>query len=87
MSAIEKEKVGGWDALLHSDNKYLLSARAEFQQKMDELQPLLTSTTSHQLFSQIQDANAAYCRLVDTAIQQHQSGDSAGAIESLAIRN
>jgi CHASE3 domain sensor protein len=40
--AIEKEKVGGRDALLHDDNKYLTAARAEFAQKMAELPPLLT---------------------------------------------
>jgi len=80
--AVEKEKVGGRDALLHDDSKYLTSARTDFQQQMDTLQPLLSSTTSHQLFSQIQEANAAYSRLVDSAIHQHQSGDSAGAIET-----
>jgi len=79
--AVEKEKVGGRDALLHDDNKYLTAARAEYQQKMDELQPLLTSPTSHQLFAQIQEANSKYNGLVDQAIQMHQSGDHAGAID------
>lgn len=79
--AIEKEKVGGRDALLHDDSKYLTAARAEFQEKSDELKPLLTSATSHQLFSQIQDQNAAYSGLVDQAIQKHQAGDQAGAVD------
>jgi len=79
--AIEKEKVGGRDALLHDDNQYLIAARAEFQQKSEELKPLLTSSTSYQLFSQIQDENAAYCRLVDQGIQRHQAGDHPGAVE------
>jgi methyl-accepting chemotaxis protein len=79
--AIEKEKVGGRDALLHDDGKYLTAGRAEFAQKMAELQPLLTSATSHQLFSQIQEENATYSGLVDQAIQKHQAGDQAGAIE------
>ncbi len=79
--AIEKEKVGGRDALLHDDNKYLTAARAEFQQKMDELQPLLTSPTSHQLFAAIREQNAKYNRLVDQEIQKHQAGDQPGALE------
>jgi len=79
--AIEKEKVGGRDALLHDDNKYLTAARAEFQEKSDGLKPLLTSPTSHQLFTAIQDQNAAYSGLVDQAIQKHQAGDHAGAID------
>ena len=79
--AIEKEKVGGRDALLHNDSKYLMDARAEFQRQMDILQPLLSSATSHQLFSDIQSANATYCHLVDQVIQSHQSGDEAKAIE------
>jgi methyl-accepting chemotaxis protein len=79
--AIEKEKVGGRDALLHDDSKYLTAARAEFQEKSEELKPLLTSATSHQLFAQIQDQNATYCALVDQAIQKHQAGDQAGAVD------
>jgi methyl-accepting chemotaxis protein len=79
--AIEKEKVGGRDALLHDDSKYLTAARAEFQEKSEELKPLLTSATSHQLFAAIQDQNAAYSGLVDQAIQKHQAGDHAGAVD------
>jgi methyl-accepting chemotaxis protein len=79
--AVEKQKVGGRDVLLHGDTAYLNNARAELQRQMDTLQPLLSSTTSHELFQQIQDSNAAYDRLVDQAIQLRQSGDSAKALE------
>ncbi|MGA7809201.1 methyl-accepting chemotaxis protein [Bradyrhizobium sp.] len=79
--AIEKEKVGGRDALLHDDSKYLTAARVEFQQKSDELQPLLTTPTSHQLFAAIQEQNARYDGFVDQALQKQQSGDHAGALE------
>jgi methyl-accepting chemotaxis protein len=80
--AVEKEKVGGRDALLHDDAKYLNDARADFDQQMAALQPLLTSATSHQLFTQTQESEAAYRRFVDQAIQMHKSGDSARALEA-----
>src|ERR1019366_1985658 len=51
--AIEKERVGGRDALLHDDSKYLNEARADFDQQMATLKPLLSSTTSHKLYAQI----------------------------------
>jgi len=79
--AIEKEKVGGRDALLHGDTKYMADARAELRQQMSTLEPLLTSATSHQLFTQIKDAEAAYRGFVDKAVQLQQSGDSAGALD------
>lgn len=77
--ALEKKKVGGRDILLHDDGTYLADAREDLQKQMETLQPLLTSTTSHQLFAQIQESNAAYDRLVDQAIQLHKSGDDAQA--------
>jgi methyl-accepting chemotaxis protein len=80
--AIEKEKVGGRDALLHDDSKYLSAARADFDQQMAALEPLLTSTTSHELFAQIKETNAAYGGLADQAIRYHQSGDQQKAIET-----
>jgi methyl-accepting chemotaxis protein len=79
--AIEKEKVGGRDAVFHSDPQYLTNARAEFQQQMEALRPLLTTPTSHQLFEQIEAANANYSRFVDQEIQMHQSGEDAKAVE------
>jgi methyl-accepting chemotaxis protein len=79
--AIEKEKVGGRDAILHNDPQYLTNARAEFQQQMDVLRPLLTTSTSHQLFEQIEAANTNYGRFVDEEIKLHQSGQDAKAIE------
>jgi len=79
--AIEKEKVGGRDAVFHSDTQSLVSARSDFHHHMDELRPLLTTPTSHQLFEQIEAANANYCRFVDDEIQLHQSGEDAKAIE------
>jgi len=80
--AIEKEKVGGRDAMLNGDKTYLTDARADFQKQMATLQPLLTSATSHQLFTQIQDSNSAYSAFVDKALQQHDAGDTAGALET-----
>jgi methyl-accepting chemotaxis protein len=78
--AVEREKVGGRDALLNGDKVYLANARADFQQQMDTLKPLLTSPTSHQLFEQTEQSNAAYCAFIDKALQLHDGGDSAGAL-------
>jgi hypothetical protein len=80
--AVEKEKVGGRDALLKGDRVYLANARADFSKQMETLQPLLTSATSHQLYAQIQTSNSAYCGLVDKALQEHDAGDNTGALES-----
>jgi methyl-accepting chemotaxis protein len=80
--AVEKEKVGGRDALLHNDSKYLIAARKDFQQQMATLQLLLSTPTSHQLFARIQGSEAQYSGFVDKAIQLHQSGDNAGALET-----
>jgi methyl-accepting chemotaxis protein len=79
--AVEKEKVGARDVLLRGDAKYLTAARAEFQEKMDILQPLLTSPTSHTLFAQIQESNTKYSQVMDQAIEVSKSGDSFKAIE------
>jgi methyl-accepting chemotaxis protein len=78
--AIEKEKVGGRDVLLHDDAKYLTGARAQFAEKMAELEPLLSTPTSRQLFAAIRDANSRYCDLVDQAVQVHGSGDQTTAL-------
>ena len=80
--AVEKEKVGGRDALLHNDSKYMNVAREDFQQQMATLQPLLSTPTSHQLFARIQNSEVQYRGFVDKAIQLHQSGDNAGALET-----
>jgi len=79
--AIEKEKVGSRDALLHDDTKGLIAAREEFREKMAELQPLLTSTTSHQLFAEIERTNTNYCQGADRELELHNHGDQAGALE------
>jgi methyl-accepting chemotaxis protein len=50
---------------------------------MAALEPLLSTPTSHQLFSQISQSEQAYRGFVDKAIQLHQAGDSAGALEAL----
>lgn len=78
--AIEKEKVGGRDVLLHDDDKYLTAARADFAQKMAELEPLLSTPTSRQLFAQIQDAHTRYRLVIDQSIQAHTAGDQAKAL-------
>jgi len=80
--AVEREKVGGRDALLHSDTKYLDDARGDFRQQMASLDPLLSTPESHALFSQIENTEAAYRGFVDRAIQLHQSGDNTGALHS-----
>lgn len=79
--AVEKKKVGGRDALLHNDSKSLANARAEFQRQMDALEPLLSTSTSRQLFADIKSADQAYAQLVEQEIQAHQAGDDAKAIE------
>lgn len=78
--AVEKERVGSRDVLLHGDTSYLMAARADFQKQMATLEPLLSTPTSHKLFEQIQTVNAAYCGRVDGSIQLHQSGKDAEAL-------
>jgi len=80
--AVEKEKVGGRDALLNGDKVYLANARADFQEQMETLKPLLTTPTSHQLFEQTEQVNAAYCDFVDKALELRAAGDSAGAMDA-----
>lgn len=79
--AIEKEKVGGRDALLHNDTKYLDDARAEFKEKMDALRPRLSSEQSRQLFTEIQQSAAAYDTFVNQAIELSRGGKSQEALD------
>ena len=78
--AIEKERVGSRDTLLHGDTAYLMEARAQYRQQMDGLEPLLDTPTSHQLFEQTEAIHAAYIKGVDEAIRLNRSGDTAGAL-------
>lgn len=77
----EKEKLNGRDVLLGRDMKLLTDGRANFEQQMEALEPLLSSATSHQLFSDIRERHAAYGRWVDQAIALHQAGNDADALE------
>ena len=79
--AVEKEKVGGRDALLNNSTQYLLAGREEFRKQMVVLEPILTSPTSHELFARIREANTAYCGIVDQALALHRSGDNTAALE------
>lgn len=79
--AVEKEKVGGRDALLHNDTSYLSAARADYHENMAALEPLLSTPTSHRLFSEIRDAGAGYDRYVDESIELLRSGRQAQALE------
>jgi methyl-accepting chemotaxis protein len=79
--AIEKEKVGGRDAVLHGDPAYLSSARAEAQKQVEALRPLLTTPTSRQLVDRIETANAAYSRFVDEEVRLQQAGNQAQAVD------
>jgi methyl-accepting chemotaxis protein len=79
--AIEMEKVGGRDALLNGDMKNIAAARAEFQEKMDALQPNLSSEQSRKLFADIQQTNAAYDGFVDRAIELSRDGKTKEALD------
>jgi methyl-accepting chemotaxis protein len=79
--AIEKEKVGRRDVLLHNDGAYLAAAQSDFQTQMNALEPLLTTATGHQLFDEIRESHAAYARYTDPALQLHQAGQDSKAIE------
>jgi methyl-accepting chemotaxis protein len=81
--AIEKEKVGRREIVLHNDLQYLKNAREEFQQQVDALRPLLTTPTSHRILDQIEAANANYCQSMDEEIQLHQAGKDAQVMELL----
>jgi methyl-accepting chemotaxis protein len=80
--ALEKERVAGRDVLLGQDATNLLAARAQFQQGMDTLEPLLTSETSHRLFSEVQQDHIPFAKMGDDSFKIHQSGDDAAARES-----
>jgi methyl-accepting chemotaxis protein len=79
--AIEKQKVGVRDALLHGDMSYLNAARAEFGEKMDALRPLLSSEQSRALFASIQQAAAAYEHIADRAIELGRAGKMTAALD------
>ena len=78
--AIEKEKVGGRDALLTGDMNYLNAARAEFQEKMDALRPQLSSEESRKHFADIQQTNAEYCTFADRSIELQRAGKHQEAV-------
>jgi methyl-accepting chemotaxis protein len=80
--AIEKQKVGVRDALLHGDMSYLNAARAEFGEKMDALRPLLSSEQSRALFASIQQAAAAYEHIADRAIELGRAGKMTAALDA-----
>jgi len=79
--AIEKEKVGGRDALLNGSTKYLSAARAEFRDRMEALQPQLSSEQSRNLFAEIQQTTATYDGLADRAIELKSRGKTKEALE------
>ena len=79
--AIEKEKVGGRDALLHGDMDYLLAARAEFQEKMNALKPQLSSEQSRKLFADIERTHAIYDGVADRGIEQRRLGNMKEALD------
>ena len=81
--AIEKEKVGGRDALLNGDMKNLTAARAEFAEKMNALKPQLSSEQSRKLFADTDRTNAVYCGLADRAIELRRAGNAKEAIDVL----
>src|ERR1019366_8871895 len=80
--AIEKQKVGVRDALLHGDMSYLNAARAEFGEKMDALRPLLSSEQSRALFASIQQAAAAYEHIADRTIELGRAGKMTAALDA-----
>ncbi|MFZ3211833.1 MAG: methyl-accepting chemotaxis protein, partial [Terriglobales bacterium] len=79
--AIEKEKVGGRDALLNGDMKYLTAARGEFAEKMNALKPQLSSEQSRKLFADTDRANAVYDGLADRAIELRRAGNAKEALD------
>jgi|HubBroStandDraft_1064217.scaffolds.fasta_scaffold00335_13 methyl-accepting chemotaxis protein len=80
--AIEKEKVGGREALLIGDTTYLLAARAEFNDKMDTLRPRLTTERGKELFGEIQQAHTTYDGLADRAIALRRAGKTKEALNT-----
>jgi methyl-accepting chemotaxis protein len=78
--AIEKEKVGGRDALLKGDLSYLSAARAEFQERMGALKPQLSSEQSRALYADIQQTNALYCNFADRSIDLGRAGKHRAAL-------
>ena len=79
--AVEKERVGGRNVLLHDDDAYLRTSRAEFDRRMADLKALLTSAASRERVEQIGEKNAAYTDFINQAFAKHRAGDQAGALE------
>jgi len=79
--AIEKEKVGGRDALLTGDVKSLTAARAEAQEKMDALKRLLSTEQGRKLSGDIERTHAVYVGLVDRVIELHRAGKTKEALD------
>jgi len=78
--ALEKEKVGVRDVLLHGDSKYLDAARVEFQAKSDALKSQLSSEQSRKLFAEIQQTREKYDGIVDSAIELSRAGKTKEAL-------
>jgi methyl-accepting chemotaxis protein len=79
--AVEREKVGARDVLLHDGVNKLTSPRAEYQNDLASLEPLLSSPTSRQLFAQLRQAGNTYDTLVDQSIRLRHAGDQQGAVQ------
>jgi methyl-accepting chemotaxis protein len=78
--AIEREKVGGREALLNGDMTALESGRADFKDKMETLRPKLSSGESKKLFADIEQVTARYDGIADRAIQLRQAGKTKEAL-------
>ena len=78
---LETENVADRDALLSGHAEKLAAARAKFQQRMDELKPLLSTPESQKLFADISDDSIAYNAIVDRVLAADKSGNMQEAVE------
>ena len=79
--AMFMERIGARDALLTGNSTKLMDARAEFGAALEALRPLLSTPTSRQLFSQVEESHQANAKLTDRALELNKSGDKPGALE------
>jgi methyl-accepting chemotaxis protein len=79
--AIEREKVGGRDALLSGRKETLNSARLELQVNMNTLRPQLSTEQSKKLFADTLEASETYDGFVDKAIGLKDTGKTKEALD------
>jgi methyl-accepting chemotaxis protein len=79
--ALAMERIGIRDILMGRDSQIYDTGRLQFQQKMDELEPLLESEESRAIFTKIQNANVTYLARYNRVLELFHAGQEKPALE------